>query len=413
MSLAIIVICIFLSGFFSATETAYSSLNRIRIKNMAEKGNKRAQLVLKQVDDYNSILSTILIGNNIVNILCASVATILFVELLGEEAGASVSTIVTTVVVLIFGEISPKTLAKEMPEKFAMFSAPIIRVLKFIFTPANFIFGLWKKFLSLIFKSDNDRSITEEELLTIVEEAEQEGGLDEEESNLIRSAIEFAEVEAIDILTPRIDITGVPSDATKEEIAQVFAESGYSRVPMYEENLDHIIGIIYQKDFHNYVYNTEKSVESIIRPVHYITKTKNIDELLKELQKEKSHFAVVVDEYGGTAGIVTLEDIIEELVGEIWDEHDEVTQDIVQNSESEYLILGSANIEEILDMLDVNIEEELDVLTVSGWVMDQLQKIPEEGDSFTYDNLTVKVLKMDERRVDEVLITVKKESKEK
>ena len=359
MSLVIIVICIILSGFFSATETAYSSLNRIRIKNMAEKGNKRAQLVLNQVEDYNSILSTILIGNNIVNILCASVATILFVELLGEEAGASVSTIVTTIVVLIFGEISPKTLAKEMPEKFAMFSAPIVRVLKFIFTPVNFLFGLWKKLLSLIFKSDNDRSITEEELLTMVEEAEQEGGLDEEESNLIRSAIEFAEVEAVDILTPRIDITGVPSDATKEEIAEVFAESGYSRIPMYEENLDHIIGIIYQKDFHNYVYNTDKSVESIIRPVHYITKNKNIDELLKELQKEKSHFAVVVDEYGGTAGIVTLEDIIEELVGEIWDEHDEVTQDIVQNSETEYVILGSASIEEVLDMLDIKLEEEL------------------------------------------------------
>lgn len=201
-------------------------------------------------------------------------------------------------------------------------------------------------------------------------------------------------------------------DATKEEIAKVFAETGYSRIPIYEDNLDHIEGIIYQKDFHNYVYNTDREVASIIRPVHYITKNKNIDELLKELQKEKSHFAVVVDEYGGTAGIVTLEDIIEELVGEIWDEHDEVTQDIVQNSESEYLILGSANIEEVLDMLDIDMDEELDVLTVSGWVMDQLQKIPEEGDSFTYENLTVKVLKMDERRVDEVLITVKEDAKE-
>ena len=412
MSLAIIVICIIMSGYFSATETAFSALNRIRVKNMAEKGNKRAQLVLNLLEDYNSILSTILIGNNIVNILSASLATILFVNLLGEDVGASISTIVTTIIVLIFGEISPKTIAKEMPEKFAMFSAPILRVLKTVLTPVNFLFGLWKKLLSLIFKSDEDRSITEEELLTIVEEAEQEGGIDEEESNLIRSAIEFSEVEAVDILTPRIDITGVPSDATKEEIAEVFAESGYSRIPIYEENLDHITGIIYQKDFHNYVYNTERSVESIIRPVHFITKNKNIDELLKELQKEKSHFAVVVDEYGGTAGIVTLEDIIEELVGEIWDEHDEVTQDIVQNSESEYLILGSANIEEVLDMLDVDMDEELDVLTVSGWVMDQLQKIPEEGDSFTYENLTVKVLKMDERRVDEVLITVKEEAKE-
>jgi CBS domain containing-hemolysin-like protein len=401
-----------MSGYFSATETAFSSLNRIRVKNMAEKGNKKAELVLHLLEDYNSILSTILIGNNIVNILGASLATVFFVRLLNEDVGPSVATIVSTIVVLIFGEISPKTLAKERPEKFAMFSAPVLRVLKTILTPINFIFGLWKKLLSIIFKSDEDRSITEEELLTIVEEAEQEGGIDEEESNLIRSAIEFSEVEAIDILTPRIDITGIPMDATKEEIAKVFAETGYSRIPIYEDNLDHIEGIIYQKDFHNYVYNTDREVASIIRPVHYITKNKNIDELLKELQKEKSHFAVVVDEYGGTAGIVTLEDIIEELVGEIWDEHDEVTQDIVQNSESEYLILGSANIEEVLDMLDIDMDEELDVLTVSGWVMDQLQKIPEEGDSFTYENLTVKVLKMDERRVDEVLITVKEDAKE-
>ena len=412
MSLFIIVICVIMSGYFSATETAFSSLNRIRVKNMAEKGNKKAELVLHLLEDYNSILSTILIGNNIVNILGASLATVFFVRLLNEDVGPSVATIVSTIVVLIFGEISPKTLAKERPEKFAMFSAPVLRVLKIILTPVNFLFALWKKLLCIIFKSDEDRSITEEELLTIVEEAEQEGGIDEEESNLIRSAIEFSEVEAIDILTPRIDITGIPMDATKEEIAKVFAETGYSRIPIYEDNLDHIEGIIYQKDFHNYVYNTDREVASIIRPVHYITKNKNIDELLKELQKEKSHFAVVVDEYGGTAGIVTLEDIIEELVGEIWDEHDEVTQDIVQNSESEYLILGSANIEEVLDMLDIDMDEELDVLTVSGWVMDQLQKIPEEGDSFTYENLTVKVLKMDERRVDEVLITVKEDAKE-
>ena len=412
MSLFIIVICVIMSGYFSATETAFSSLNSITVKNMSEKGNKKAELVLHLLEDYNSILSTILIGNNIVNILGASLATVFFVRLLNEDVGPSVATIVSTIVVLIFGEISPKTLAKERPEKFAMFSAPVLRVLKIILTPVNFLFALWKKLLSIIFKSDEDRSITEEELLTIVEEAEQEGGIDEEESNLIRSAIEFSEVEAIDILTPRIDITGIPMDATKEEIAKVFAETGYSRIPIYEDNLDHIEGIIYQKDFHNYVYNTDREVASIIRPVHYITKNKNIDELLKELQKEKSHFAVVVDEYGGTAGIVTLEDIIEELVGEIWDEHDEVTQDIVQNSESEYLILGSANIEEVLDMLDIDMDEELDVLTVSGWVMDQLQKIPEEGDSFTYENLTVKVLKMDERRVDEVLITVKEDAKE-
>ncbi len=405
MSLAIIIICTIMSAYFSATETAFSSLNRIRVKNMAEKGNKRAQLVLNLTEQYDAMLSTILIGNNIVNILSASLATLLFVQLLGdEEVGTTVSTAVTTIVVLIFGEISPKSIAKESPEKFAMFSAPILKVLMTILTPFNFIFGLWKKLLSTIFKSDEDRSITEEELLTIVEEAEQEGGIDEQESTLIRSAIEFAELEAGDIITPRIDITGIEEDATKEEIAKVFAESGYSRIPVYQENLDHIIGVIYQKDFHNYVFHTDKEISSIIRPVHFVSKNKNIDELLKELQKKKSHIAVVVDEYGGTAGIVTLEDIIEELVGEIWDEHDEVTQEIIKQSDTEYTILGSADIEEVLELFDI--KEEQEVLTVSGWVMEQLQKIPDEGDSFTYQNLQVRVIAMDERRVDKIQIIV-------
>ena len=221
-SVLIIILCILFSGYFSATETAFSSLNRIRIKNMAEKGDKRAKLVLDMLENFDGLLSSILIGNNIVNIACASVATVLFVKLLGEEQGPSVATIVITVVVLIFGEVSPKSIAKENPEKFAMFAAPFLNLLMIVLTPFNFLFKQWKKLLSKIFHTENDYSITEEELLTIVEEAEQEGRIDEQESSLIRSAIEFSEQEAIDILTPRIDIVGVSSEATKEEIAQVF-----------------------------------------------------------------------------------------------------------------------------------------------------------------------------------------------
>ena len=409
MSLFIIVICVIMSGYFSATETAFSSLNRIRVKNMAEKGNKKAELVLHLLEDYNSILSTILIGNNIVNILGASLATVFFVRLLNEDVGPSVATIVSTIVVLIFGEISPKTLAKERPEKFAMFSAPVLRVLKTILTPINFIFGLWKKLLSIIFKSDEDRSITEEELLTIVEEAEQEGGIDEEESNLIRSAIEFSEVEAIDILTPRIDITGIPMDATKEEIAKVFAETGYSRIPIYEDNLDHIEGIIYQKDFHNYVYNTDREVASIIRPVHYITKNKNIDELLKELQKEKSHFAVVVDEYGGTAGIVTLEDIIEELVGDIWDEHDEEEHEIIPLEENSYKIDGTVNIEEVFELFNMYEDDIYDSNTLSGWIIEINETIPKVGEIIYFKNLEIKILDADEIKIEWAQVSLAKE----
>ena len=410
ISLIIIVLCVIMSAYFSATETAFSSLNRIRIKNMAEKGDKKAQLVLNLSENFDNMLSTILIGNNIVNILSASLATVLFVNWLGSEKGPSAATAVVTVVVLIFGEITPKSIAKESPEKFAKFSAPFLRVLMFILTPFNFLFSLWKKLMSVIIKSDDSRSITEEELITIVEEAEQEGGIDEEESTLIRSAIEFSEVEAKDVYTPRIQIEGVPEDATKDEVARMFTETGYSRLPVYRESLDHIIGVIYHKDFHNYVYNTDKDISSIIRPAIFVTPNKKIDELLKELQQQKSHIAFILDEYAGTMGLVTLEDIVEELVGEIWDEHDEIVQEIVQISENEYHVLGSADIEEVFEKFDIN--EEIDVMTASGWVMNVLGRIPNEGDSFVYKNLDVTVLSMDEKRVGKISIVVKENTEE-
>ena len=412
-SLIIIVVCIIMSAYFSATETAFSSLNRIRIKNMVEKGDKKAELVLRLSEDYDSLLSTILIGNNIVNIALSSLATVLFVDWLGAEMGPGVSTIVVTIIVLIFGEVSPKSIAKENPESFAMFSATFLQLLVIILTPFNYLFGLWKKVLSKIVKSENNNSITEEELLTIVAEAEQEGGIDEQESILIRSAIGFSEQEAKDILTPRIDIAGVSTEATKEEIAQVFIETGYSRLPVYEENIDHIVGILYQKDFYNYIYHTEQEVASIIKPAVFIPESKNVGELLKELQQKKSHIAVVLDEYGGTTGIVTMEDILEELVGEIWDEHDEVTREIEMISEYEYTVLGSTNLEDLFETFDKEKDEELEVLTVSGWVMDVLGKIPEKGDTFQYENLKVKVLEMDSKRVEKIQILIEKEKEDK
>ena len=405
ISLIIIIVCIVMSAYFSATETAFSSLNKIRIKNMAEKGNKKAALVMKLSESYDSLLSTILIGNNIVNILSASLATVLFVKILGDEAGTSVSTAVTTVIVLIFGEVSPKSIAKESPEKFAMFSAPLLRVLVFLLTPFNFLFKQWKKFLSLIIKSEEDGGITEEELLSIVEEAEEDGGINEQESMIIQNAIDFTEQEAIDVLTPRIDITGVSTTATKEEIAKIFTETAYSRLPLYEETLDHIIGIVYHKDFYNYVYNTDKDISEIVKPVIFIPKSKKIGVLLKELQQKKSHIAVVLDEYGGTVGIITLEDILEELVGEIWDEHDEVSQDIEVKSEKECLVSGNANLEKVFEVLSLESDEEhIKALTVNGWLMDILGRVPKENDSITYKDFTINVLEMDENRVEKVQI---------
>ena len=416
-SVLIIIFCVLFSGYFSATETAFSSLNRIRVKNLAEKGDKKAKLVLDLLENFDSLLSTILIGNNIVNIACASVATLLFVKLLGEEQGPSVATIVITIVVLIFGEVTPKSIAKENPEKFAMFAAPFLNVLMIILTPFNFLFIQWKKLISKIFHTENDYSITEEELLTIVEEAEQEGRIDEQESSLIRSAIEFSEQEAIDILTPRIDIVGVPHDATKEEIAQVFEETNYSRLPVYKESIDHIIGILYQKDFYN-LDDEETSFEHIIRPALFITESKKIGELLQELQNKKSHIAIVLDEYGGTTGIVTLEDILEELVGEIWDEHDEVINEIEKVSDTEYIVHGSTNLEDLFEVLDMGMKineevEEMEVVTVSGWVMEEvLERIPAKGDVGTWQNLEVTVLEMDENRVEKIRLIILEKAEE-
>ncbi len=412
-SLVIIVVCIMLSMYFSATETAFSCLNRIRIKNMAENGNKRAAMALKLVEKYDEILSTILVGNNIVNITCSSVATLLFVNLLKDpDLGATVSTIVLTIVLLIFGEISPKTIAKERPEGLAMFSAPILQFFLIVLTPITFFFKLWQKLLGILFKSPDDQGITEEELLTIVDEAEQDGNLDKDESELIRSAIEFNELEVRDIFTPRIDISAIPSGISKEEAAEVFSETGYSRLPVYEGTLDNITGILYLKDFYNAAYNRKTDIQEIIKPVIYVPRSKKISDLRKELQEQQLHIAVVTDEFGGTVGIVTLEDILEELVGEIWDEHDEIIREISEVDENKYIVSGKANIEKVFETLDM--DSDFEAITVGGWVMETLERIPNTGESFTYQNLQVQVMKMAGRRIEQVeIIRMPKQKAEK
>lgn len=400
VGIVIIVICLILSAFFSSTETAFSSLNRIRVKSLAEKGDKRAALVLKLSDQYDKLLSTILIGNNIVNIASASVATVLFIRWFDEETGPTISTIVTTVIVLIFGEISPKTLAKESPELFARFSAPIIQVLIYILTPINFLFVQWKKLLSLVFKTSEDTSISEEELLTMVDEAESEGGIDEEEGDLIRSAIEFSDVEVVEIFTPRVNIVGIAEDTDNQAIAKLFKETGFSRLPVYRDSIDNIVGIIHEKDFYNEIAPTNRSIDLIVKPPIFVAKTMKIGELLKMLQKNKSHIAVVADEYGGTLGIVTLEDVLEELVGEIWDEHDRVVEQFWKTGSHEYLARGAADFEDVLANFGYEDDEIADTYTtVNGWMIDQLEHIPKQGESLCYKNLDFVVQDADDRHV--------------
>lgn len=408
--LVALVCMVVMSAYFSATETAFSALNRVRLKNKADNGNKRAVLTLKLAEDYDRLLSTILIGNNIVNITATTLATLIFVKLLGEVSGPTVSTVVLTIVILIFGEISPKSLAKENAEAFAMFSAPILRVLMGILRPVNFLFAQWKRLLSKIFRKGEDEGITDEELITMVEQAEDEGGLDQHESELIRSAIEFGDMEVQEILTPRVDVVGVEDTATMDELAAHFAENGYSRLPVYHEDIDDIIGVIHEKDFHAARYHGVNDLKGMMGSVLYTTGNTKIGELLRILQKEKGHMVVVVDEYGGTEGICTLEDIVEELVGEIWDEHDEVVEEFKKQEDGSYVISCSADLTDLYDLFAIT--GDCDANTVSGWVMEQIGRIPEEGDNFIADGLDVTVTKVDHRRVMEIKVIVLGEEEE-
>jgi CBS domain containing-hemolysin-like protein len=307
-----------------------------------------------------------------------------------------------TIVVLIFAEVSPKTIAKESPEKFAMFSAPYIHILISVFAPFNLFFKGWKKLLSKVFKSSDERSITEEELLTIIDEAEEGGGINETEGTLIRSAIEFTELEAADILTPRTDVTFISMDMEKEKIAKTFAETGYSRLPVYEGTHDHVVGIIHHKDFHNFIYHTDVMLSEYVKPALFITKAKKIDALLKELQLKKMHIAVVLDEFGGTVGIVTMEDILEELVGEIWDEHDEVIHEIEKIGEKHYLVSGHANVEKFFEMIDYDMET--DVFTVSGWVVETIGHLPKKGETYSNSTFEIEIREIDGKRIKKVAI---------
>lgn len=396
------ILCLLLlSAFFSATETAFTSLNRIKMKNMANDDVKNAKLVLKLEDRYDKLLSTILIGNNIANIGMTAIATVMFVALLGGSLGPTASTVVTTVAVLIFGEISPKNIAKEHPEGFALFAAPIMRGLMWLFTPLNVLFFLWKKLLGKLFGTQENGSYTEDELITIVEEAQIGGSIGKEQQELITNAIEFDDLEAIDVITPRVDIVAVELGTSVEEIGRTFKESGLSRLPVYEDDLDNIIGIINQKDFHNYVVGENRELEQYIKPVAYVAESIKAAVLLKKMQTKKTHIAIIVDEYGGTTGLVTMEDIIEELVGKIYDEHDAIEmREVTRLYDGSYSVAGGANVEKFFEMVGEDID--INATTINGWVMIELDRLAKVGDTFTYRSrhkiFHVRVTRADERR---------------
>ena len=408
----LIVILILFSAFFSASETSFTSLNRIRLKNAAENGDKKAARVLKMAENFDKLLTTVLVGNNIVNILASSISTVLFIDIMkgvvgedkGSAVGTTVATVVMTIVVLIFGEVCPKGLAKESPEKFAMLFAPFLQFLSYVFMPISFFLIGIRKLFSLLFKNKDAAVITEDEIITFVEEAANEGGINAQESELIRSAVEFNDREAQEILTHRVDIEAVSTETTGEELEQLFIETGFSRLPVYEDTIDNIVGVIHHKDYYNKVKAGKCQIKDIIKDVISVHKAIKIRDLLTLLQKSKSHMAVVADDYGGTLGIITMEDIIEELVGEIWDEHDEIVEEIVELDKDHYRVLSTAALEKVFETIGVR--GEVDETSIGGWVASALDKIPEEGDKFSYNNVDVIVTKTDSRRVLEIEVTV-------
>ncbi len=407
IQIIIMAVCLLMSAYFSATETAFSTLSKTKLKTLAEKGDKRAARTLALSEKYDRLISTILIGNNVVNILLSSLTTVTVIQLCTDPAfaetyGTTIATAATTVVVLIFGEITPKSLAADFPEKFAMFSTPMMRVIMFILTPISALFSLWKKLLAKIFRLQPDTKMSQEELLMLVEEVEEDGTIDEDEGDLLRNAITFAELKAEDILTHRVDLEAFSKDTPMVEIAQKFIDSRFSRLLVYEDSIDNIIGVVHQKDIFTVTGITDKPIEEILTPPMFIHKTERIDDLLRDLQTNKSHIAVVLDEYGGTLGIVTMEDILEELVGDIWDEHDEVVEDYKEIAENTFRVDCGESLDEFCEFFDLEIES--DSITINGWIMEHLDKIPACGDRFSYENLDITVTETDFHRVSTIQV---------
>ena len=394
-------VCLLLSAYFSATETAFSSANTTRLKTLAEKGSGNAALALKLLEQYDRLLSTILIGNNIVNIATASIGTVLFVRHYGD-AGATISTVVVTVVVLIFGEISPKSIAKDCAERCAMLSAPILRVLIWVLMPLNLLFSLWKKLLSRVFRLGGESKMSQEELLMLVDEVQQEGSIDRDEGELLKNAIGFSEQEAQDILIHRVDLAALPVTAGKEEVAALFTQTKYSRLLVYDGSIDHILGTVHQKDFYVGCGVTDKPLRDIIAPPVFALENEPIRLLLRKLQQAKTHVAVVVDEYGGTCGIVTMEDILEELVGEIWDEHDEEEVFLRKLGPDTYAVDAAMDLADFAAYFRLKTDSEM--VSVSGWVMEQFGRVPEAGDSFTCGDLRVQVTRVENHRIEEIRV---------
>ncbi|MBQ6382136.1 MAG: HlyC/CorC family transporter [Clostridia bacterium] len=401
-----LIVCIALSALFSATETAFSASNKVKLKTVEGSRKERAQIAIDLLDKYDSLLTTVLIGNNIVNIAGTAIATLLFTTRIlpgREDLATTVASAVMTVLVLFLGEVGPKTLAKQQPERFAMSVSPLMRTLVVLLHPLDLLFSLYRRLLSRIVKPDPEENQIENELMTMIDEAQTEGDIEEDEGELIRSAIEFSDQNAEDIMTPRVDVTAIEDTATLEEAADLFRATWYSRIPVYHEDLDHIVGTLNEKDFYKMTHEGVSSITEIMKEPVFAPASLSISNLMKLFRTSKTHQVILLDEYGGTEGIVTMEDVLEELVGEIYDEHDEVEEEVVEQEDGTVIVDGGMQLEEMLEKYELPNNYETD--TVGGWVSEMLEKVPELNDSFDVGGWRFQVTEMDGFRVTRVQIS--------
>ena len=401
--LAALALCVALSAFFSMSETAFMAANRVRLKTMQQSGNRRAGLALQLSEDTDSLLSTILVGNNLVNIAGTAIATVLFTRAAGDF-GPTLSTVVMTILILVFGEVTPKTLARQSPERLAMAVAPWLKGLCWLFTPVNRLFALLQRALKHLHKSEEDAADIEAELITMVDEAREDGGMDDHESELIRSAIEFDDLDVKSIMTPRTDVTALPDDTSMARAAMAFRESGYSRLPVYHEDLDHVVGILNEKDFYAARHAGERDIRQIMSPPVYTPSSLKLSKLLRLCQSARTHLVIVLDEFGGMEGIVTLEDALEELVGEIWDEHDDISEEMVSIDDHTWQVDGRMQLSELMERLGISGKFEAE--TVGGWASELLGFIPGVGTQFKSQRIEGLVTAMDRHRVTQVRISL-------
>ena len=407
---AVIIVLVMFSAFFSSSETAFSAVSKVRLRNMAENGDKRAEKAIYVSDRYDKALSTILVGNNVVNIAASALSTLLFVSFLGDAVGTIVSTVVLTLVVLVCGEVLPKNFAIENSEKICLSSASILIFLMMIFTPITFLLLKIRDLISAISKKNKDTekvpTVTEDELKYIVESIEEEGVLEEQESELVQSALDFDEKTAYDILTPRVDITAFEINDDPEEIRRLIIKERFSRIPVYKDSIDNIVGILHTRDYLEALLRDETpDMNELIQPPYFIYRSKKLSALLADFKHKRLHIAVVTDDYGGTLGIVTMEDLLEQLVGDIWDEDEEVERKFRKISDNKYEISGDMNIDDMLELIDKDDRYiDSDSKSAGGWVIEQLGDIPDREAHFDYKELSVTVKDVEDQRVRSMII---------